>query len=179
MIGSINSMTISKNINSAGCVLAGAGLLLLLISTVLGRGEAVPPGIQVELDPAEPLSLRVTLRSGSETAVRMYRSSLPWGNRYSMVFAGVTPSGEPLKQRFPIDDPGPTQVTVEPKNSLSGEIALQRIFEDLDTVLKKSDVLVFCAYKAPDGLGFPRWSGGWVLIPQHGKDNSAKRTAGE
>ena len=176
MIGSNNSMTKSKNIsrNITRCLLAGSGLLLLLISTVLGDGETMPAGVQVELDPAKPLALRITLRSGSKTAARIYRSSLPWGNRYSMVFAGVTPRGEPLTQDLPIDDPGPTQVTVEPKSSLSGDIDLQRVFTDLDKELKKSEVIVFWAYKAPDGLGIPRWSGGWVLIPQRGKVNPSR-----
>jgi len=32
--------------------------------------------------------------------------------------------------------------------------------------LKKSDVLLFWAYKAPAALHIPRWTGGLVVIPQ-------------
>ncbi len=151
--------------NSTRCLLAGAGILLLLIFAAPAGGQTTAPGIHVELDAAH-LSLRVTLQSGAEVPVTFYRSLLPWGNRYSMVLEAVTPNRESLKHYLNIDDPGPDRVTLEPKGTLSGDVDLQRIFVGLDKALKKSDVIVFWAYKAPNGLGVARWSGGWVLIPQ-------------
>jgi hypothetical protein len=149
-------------------LLAGAEILLLLIFAVPAGGQTTVPGVHVELDAAH-LSLRVTLQSGAEVPVTFYRSLLPWGNRYSMVLEAVTPTREPLKQNLYIDDPGPGRVTLEPKAALSGDVDLQKMFVGLDKALKKSDVIVFWAYKAPNGLGIPTWSGGWVLIPQQGK----------
>ena len=59
----------------------------------------------------------------------------------------------------------PGKVSVEPGATLAGDIDLTDVIRDL-TVTKKSDVHLFWAYKAPDGLHIPRWSGGWVFIPQ-------------
>jgi hypothetical protein len=48
---------------------------------------------------------------------------------------------------------------------LTGDIDLRYVIRDLNA-LKKSDVLLFWAYKSPDELHIPRWSGGMVLIPR-------------
>lgn len=163
--------------NSTRLPLARAGILLLIFAVPI-RGQTTVPGVHVDLDAAH-LSLRVTLQSGADVPVTFYRSDLPWGNRYSMVLEAVTPIRESLKQYYPIDDPGPTRMTLEPKGTLSGHINLQDTFLDLDKALRRSDVIVFCAYKAPNGLGIPRWSGGWVLIPRREKVNSSKCAAGK
>jgi len=82
-----------------------------------------------------------------------------------MVFAAVRPNGEPVDLSFPIDDPGPTKVSVKPGETLTGEIDLRYVIRDLNT-MKKSDVLLFWAYKSPAELNLLHWSGGWVLIPK-------------
>ena len=123
------------------------------------------PAIQVELNPQKPLHLRVTLRSGAATTATFYRAHLPWGNRYSMVFAAVRPNGEQVDLELPVDDPGPTKVSVKPREMLTGDIDLRDVIRDLNAT-KKSDVLLFWAYKSPDELHIPHWSGGLVLIPQ-------------
>ena len=82
-----------------------------------------------------------------------------------MVFAAVRPNGEPVELIFLIDDPGPTKVSVKPQETLNGDIDLRYVIRDLKAI-KKSDVLLFWAYKSPDELHIPRWSGGLILIPQ-------------
>ena len=141
-------------------------LAFLASSSMLGLPQNAPkPGIEVGLNRETALYLRVTLTSGAATTVRFYRSDLPWGNRYSMVFAAVRPNGEPVDLTFPIDDPGPTEVSVKPGEMLTGDIDLHYVIADLNA-MKKSDILLFWGYKSPDALQIPCWSGGLVLIPR-------------
>jgi hypothetical protein len=121
--------------------------------------------IHVELNPQKPLHLRVTLRSGATTTATFSRADLPWGYRYSMVFSAVTPNGEPIELSLPVSDPGPTEVSVKPREVLTGDVDLRYVIRDLNAI-KKSDVLLFWAYKSPAELHIPRWSGGMVLIPR-------------
>ena len=141
-------------------------IVLLASFSTVGIAQNKPePAIQVELDRQGPLHLRVVLRSGAATTATFYRSDLPWGNRNSIVFVAVRPNGEPVELIFPIDDPGPTKVSVKPHETLNGDIDLRYVIRDLKAI-KKSDVLLFWAYKSPDELHIPRWSGGLILIPQ-------------
>jgi hypothetical protein len=140
-------------------------MCLATVSTVGVAQNTAKPTIEVELNRQKPLHLRVTLRSGAATTATFYQSELPWGNRYSMVFAAVRPNGEPVDLIFPVDDPGPTKVSVKAREALTGDIDLRYVVRDVNA-MKKSEVLLFWAYKAPDELHIPRWSGGLVLIPQ-------------
>jgi len=56
-------------------------------------------------------------------------------------------------------------VSIKAGETLVAEIDLRYVIRDLN-VLKKSDVLLFWAYKAPNALHIPRWTGGLVVIPQ-------------
>jgi hypothetical protein len=107
----------------------------------------------------------VTLSSGAATTATFSRADLPWGYRYSMVFAAVTPNGEPVELSLPVSDPGPNEVSVKPREVLTGDVDLRYVIRDLNAI-KKSDVLLFWAYKSPEELHIPRWSGGMVLIPR-------------
>ena len=49
---------------------------------------------------------------------------------------------------------------------MSGDINLKNAFKDLDALIGRSELHLFCAYESPEGLGLPRWSGGWILLPQ-------------
>lgn len=141
-------------------------LLFFAVFPNVGVTQNTPkPGIDVALSRQNPLRLRVTLTSGTACEVTLYRSELPWGNRYSMVFAAAKPNSEALELVFPVDDPGPTQISVKPGETLTGEIDLHDVIRDLNA-LKKSDVLLFWAYKTPAVLHLPRWAGGLVVIPQ-------------
>src|SRR4030081_2750389 len=82
-----------------------AFLIALCASGV--QSQAMPPAIQVELNPQKPLHLRVTLRSSADTRATFFRCQLPWSNRYSMIFAAVKPNGESMELALPIDDPHP------------------------------------------------------------------------
>jgi len=131
-----------------------------------GRDEPSPSGIHVELRNQNPALVRVTIWSRAKSAVTFPKYRLPWGNRYSMILVAVTPQGEYLDRVFPIDDPSPERVTFQPNEAMSGEIDLRNFFGHLDTALKKTDVHLFWAYKAPRELEIAGWSGGWILIPQ-------------
>ena len=82
-----------------------------------------------------------------------------------MIFSALRPNGEPVDLAFRVGDPGPETVSVGTREVLTGDIDLRYVIRDLNAV-KKSDVLLFWAYKSPDELHIPRWSGGLVLIPQ-------------
>jgi hypothetical protein len=140
-------------------------MLLASLSTLVFAQNALQPAVQVELNHEKPLHLRVTLRSGAATTATFYRADLPWGYRYSMVFVVARPNGDPIELELPVSDPGPIKVSVRPGEVLTGDVDLRYVIRDLN-LLKKSDLLLFWAYKSPDELHIPHWSGGLVLIPQ-------------
>ena len=141
------SFQTSKRFFCTVCALS----LLLLLPTASGRTETTPTGIRVEMDP-QKFTLRVSLRSGNDTRVAVYKNRLPWGSAYSMILVAVTSSGQYLKKELPVDDPSPEQVSLDPKELIKGEIDLRKVFRGLDGVLKKSDVHLFWAYAAPEEL---------------------------
>jgi hypothetical protein len=143
-----------------------SAIILFTCLSAVGAAQNTPKAaIQVELNRQKPLHLAVTLKSGSANTVTLYRSDLPWGIRDSMIFVAVRPNGEPIDLALIADDPGPTQVSVKPREMLTGDIDLRHVIRDLN-VLRKSDVLLFWAYKSPAELQIPRWSGGLVILPQ-------------
>jgi hypothetical protein len=82
-----------------------------------------------------------------------------------MVFAAARPNEEPVELMLPVSDPGLSEMSVKPGETLAGDVDLRNVIRDL-SVLKKSDVLLFWAYKAPAALHLPSWTGGLVVIPQ-------------
>lgn len=139
-------------------------LSILLLAGLAVAQNASEPAIQVQLNPRKPLQLRITLRSGAATTVKINRFDLPWGYRYSMVFAATRPNEEPVELLLPVSDPGLAEMSVKPGEILTGDIDLRYVIDP--NALKKLDVLLFWAYKAPAALHIPRWSGGLVVIPQ-------------
>ncbi len=140
-------------------------ILFLAAFPGVGFSQSTQPGVEVALHRQDPLRLQVTLTSGAATTATIYHADLPWGIRDSMIFSAVKPNGEPIDLIFPIDDPGPDMVSIKPRETLIGEIDLRYVIRDVN-VLKKSDVLLFWAYKAPDELHLPHWTGGLVVIPK-------------
>jgi hypothetical protein len=141
------------------------GILLLAgLSVVAVAQSNSEPAIQVQLNPQKPLHLRVTLRSGAATTISISRYELPWGWSYSMVFAAVRPNGDAVELPLPVSDPGLSEMSVKAGETLTGDIDLRYVIDP--NALKKSDVLLFWAYKAPAALHIPRWTGGLVVIPQ-------------
>lgn len=147
-----------------GSVAATFAMVLLCGFSV--KGQAAPAGVRVEMDAARPLFLKVTLKSGAETHVDLYQSRLPWGSRYSMVLVAATADGRSLPRELVIDDPSPRKVSLEPNRELTGDIDLQNVFRGLNQALKRSDIILFWAYEAPEELHLPRWSGGWLVVPR-------------
>lgn len=154
-------MTVHK---CGGCLKLVAAVFLTACCAPPMESHTTPPAIQVELNLQKPLHLRVTLRSGAATTISISRYELPWGWRYSIVFAAAKPNGEAVDLILPVDDPGLVEMTVKPGETLTGDIDLRYVIAP--NALKKSDVLLFWAYKAPAALHIPRWSGGLVVIPQ-------------
>jgi|SRR3974377_82337 len=138
--------------------------LFLLSACPTGRTQTMPSGIQVETDHDNPLILKVELRSGAETSVKIYKSRLPWGSAYGMILVAVMPDGQTIKKQLPVDDPSPTEISLNPKEFMKGEIDLRKIFRGLEEAVRKSDIQLFWAYEAPEELHIPRWSGGWILV---------------
>lgn len=142
-----------------------AALFLATLSSP-GFAQITPkPGVEVVLRRENPLHLLVTLTSGARTTITINRYDLPWGYRYSMVFAAARPNGEVIELLLPVEDPGLKEISVKPGETLRGDVDLQYVIGD-SSVLKKSDVLLFWAYSAPTALHLPRWTGGMVVIPQ-------------
>jgi hypothetical protein len=76
------------------------------------------------------------------------------------------PNGECLEQNVVAGDPSPEKISLDPNESVSGDINLTEVFKDLKGAIRKSDIHLFWAYRSPEGLNLPRWSGGWILLPQ-------------
>jgi len=65
-----------------------------------------------------------------------------------MVFAAVRPNGDVIELLLPAADPELKEISVKPGETLRGDVDLQYVIGD-SSVLKKSDVLLFWAYKRP------------------------------
>ena len=141
-------------------------ITLFLFCAYNGAGQSVADPIRVEISSQKPLVLHVTLRSTAETRATVYKYLLPWESRHSMTLVAVLRGGQCLRAELFIDDPGVERISLEPNETLNGDIDLKSRFRGLDQALKKSDIHLFWAYKAPEELGNPRWSGGWILIPK-------------
>ena len=77
----------------------------------------------------------------------------------------MKPDGEPVELIFPTDNPSITKATLKLGETFIGDVDLRSVIRD-PSVMKKSDVLLFWAYKSPKALRIPRWSGALVVIPQ-------------
>jgi hypothetical protein len=149
--------------------IARSPLILIMAALALAlpsaRTQSQPEGIRVELDQVH-LALHVTVSSQASSVVMIGKWQLPWGNANSMILVAVTDNKGYVDRNLLIDDPTTEQVSMKPNESMSGDVSLQEAFAGLDSALKKSDVHLFWAYQSPKELHIPRWSGGWILIPQ-------------
>jgi hypothetical protein len=159
----VKSLALSRP--SAYLVLLGA-LLLTVPPASPAISQTRAGGVRVELGNERPLRLRITLRSGSEKTEQIFYNELPWGSQESMVIVAALAGGRSLARDRPVEDPQARPMSLGPHSSLTGDIDLERRFPDIHHILKESDVQLFWAYEAPEALHIPRWSGGWILIPQ-------------
>jgi hypothetical protein len=137
---------------------------LLLFSTITLGAQQTSPGVSVVLSKQNPLQLRVTVRSLAKARVTIQRSDLPWELRHSITLVAAMPDGECLEQNVAAGDPSPAKISLDPNETVSGDINLAEVFKDLNHAIKKSDIHIFWAFKAPESLNLPRWSGGWILL---------------
>jgi hypothetical protein len=145
----------------------------LLIAAIVGAlctpcsgNEDRSADVPVALSRQKPLWLHVTVRSRAPTRVTFPKYLLPWGREHSIMIVAITPSERLIQRVYPVDDSGRERVSFEPNEQQGGEVNLQMKLAGLDSAVKKSEIHLFWAYEAPKELNIPRWSGGWVLIPQ-------------
>jgi hypothetical protein len=142
-------------------------LCLFVLCFPVGGNEDSSPDVKVELSKEKPLWLHVTVRCRAKTRATFYKYELPWGNYDSMEFVAVTLDEHYVERIWPVDDPSPEKISMEPNETRSGDFDLQRKFIGLDAALKKSPVHLFWAYRAPKELNISEWPGGLIVIPQH------------
>jgi hypothetical protein len=158
-------IVIASRRNPRAYLIAAVAVLVLVIPC--GGSEPLPGDIRVTLSSQKPLTLDVTVRSRSGDRLTLAKWRLPWGNKKSMLFAPVNDDGVCIDNKYYVEEyPNYEKVSIDPNGSVSGEIDLQRSIPELAEALKKSDVHLFWAYKAPEELRIAPWSGGWILIPK-------------
>ena len=118
--------------------------------------------------PARKLDMRLTNESAKPITVS--RHSLPWVGAYSILLVAVKADavGTVLDRSTPVDDPLIGTTTLQPGETLNGEIDLDRRFPGLPEAINSRDVIVFWSHQLEvvDGDPLPR-TGGWVRLPKH------------
>jgi hypothetical protein len=142
---------------------------VLLCQVSLGGQRRPTDAVRVEVSAENPFRLRVTLRSIAHTPITIHTGDLPWMSQNRMLLVAVGPMGQCVPRFMAIADPPAGEVSLNPNKPLSGEINLTGAFKDLEDTVRRSELHLFWAYKSPDGLGLPQWSGGWILIPQQNR----------
>lgn len=120
--------------------------------------------------------LEVSLTNQTGTAITMYEHGLPWKGAYSMIViaARADAVGTILERTLPIDDPGPTTITIQPGQVLTGSISLPERFPGFLDALRERDVIVFWSYQiTPVGSAAPPRAGGYLLFPRQGVAGSS------
>jgi len=138
-------------------------------STDMKTGEEYCTASIEHKDVDEVLKFTITNTTGS--SLKVETSSLPWKMRSSLmlfVAEGGGMGGEPetmLPQFYPLESPGFGETRIEPGESLTGTVVLNRYFPSLKEVLKESDVVIFWSYrlKPIDSAPFKRVAGSVVI----------------
>jgi hypothetical protein len=152
-------------------------IIIIILSKLLNQGfmdtEQKIIGSSVEINvqgqSSPEYALHVTLTSKSTEPVTLYEYSLPWKGWYSILLVAVKTDaqGTPIDKSFPIDDPGPARITIEPGETLTGKISLISRFPGFLEALKDWDIIVFWSYQLQpiDAAPLQR-VGGYVLFPK-------------
>lgn len=99
----------------------------------------------------------------------VYEHSLPWVGHYSMLLiaAKTDAVGSILEKVSPVDDPGPTTITLQTGETSAGKIHLASRFPGLLDALKDRDVIVFWSYRfQPIDMAPLQRAAGHVLFPK-------------
>lgn len=111
--------------------------------------------------------LRLALTNSSGRSTTCYQSQLPWGSQYSLILVAVITDGPGtvLERTSPIDDPGPSTITINNGEMLTGEIDLEKRFPRLRQATGERDAILFWSYQfqAIDAPPEPR-TGAYVLL---------------
>jgi hypothetical protein len=153
--------------NRGRCFKSVIALMALLVSlSDAGAADTKQAGIFVKLKDGAHLSLQITLTPAGGKTMKISRDQLPWGTHESMVIVAALPGGRCLPRIAPIEDPPFDEISLAANQSSTKDIDLEELFPKLRDALKHFDVQLFWAYKAPEELQIPEWSGGWILIPK-------------
>lgn len=129
-----------------------------VVVSLIGTLFAVPSlasccvDVAVTITPGESEGgtvLNVRLTNNASDQLEVNGSLLPWGNRYSLILVAVRERkpNEQLKQKFFIDDIGPENVLIQPKQSLEGQIDVREFFQDVEAELAKGSVILMWSYQ--------------------------------
>jgi hypothetical protein len=125
--------------------------------------------VVVDVTVISALALQMRLTNEADDPVEMPAHQLPWSNAYSTLVVAVETDapGTVLERSTPVDDPVVGMVTVQPRETLTGQIDLGARFPGLTAALAERDVVVFWSWQLQplDGQSGPR-TGGWVLLPR-------------
>lgn len=128
--------------------------------------------VTVGVDCEKPTTLMVAIKNASPDRVVIGESLLPWNHSKALrmeAFQIVDGKSKRLQSVAPVAD-YLREISLAPKQSAKGEIALNRAFADFDNANKAGDILIF--YRANDRRlsDAVRFNGtaGVVLIPQKG-----------
>lgn len=141
--------------------------LIAAVCSISGQGKSQQDGVEVTLSTQKPLTLHVTVHSHAQSRVTLSAYALPWGTRNSMMLLPVDSDRQCFDNTsFVPDDSGFEKVSIDANGSASGEVDLRTVLPSLEEELKKSNIHLFWAYKAPQDLHIGDRFGGLIFIPQ-------------
>ena len=123
-------------------------LSLGLASIASGAEQSIPLQLTVT-QIGQQARLKVSVTNESKHYLTLYKSELPWGNRYSMIVVPVSLAGnnEVVSSVGLIDDPAPGTTVIHSGETISGEVDLARRFPEQWPEVSGKPLLVFWSYQ--------------------------------
>jgi hypothetical protein len=114
-----------------------------------GRGEVALEMVVEQSIASNPLLLTIKVTNKLHRPIELPRFKLPWGNRHSMVIVGIEAAGtgDPLPTTHFVSVPGPGRISIQPAETMSGEIDLTYYISNIREELSHKDILVFWLYR--------------------------------
>ena len=124
-------------------------VLSLGLAPIASEAEQAIPVQLTVTQIGEQARLKVSVTNQSKNDLTLYKSELPWGNRYSMIVVAVSLGGnnEVVSIVGLIDDPGPGTTVIHSGETISGEIDLARRFPQQWPGVSDKPLLVFWSYQ--------------------------------
>jgi len=120
-----------------------AFLFLLFFYSLSGQGQTTRGVITVEIASLKPFQLHIALTSDANKRITIDKSELPWATRYSMVLVVVKADGECLEKVPPVTSTFAGPISLDPGQTVSGNLDLEGFFQKFDEARKKSDIHLF------------------------------------